>query len=163
AVATAARRAAVAGRSAAITTGRTVAPRDFHSSLLTHRHASLSASELRTERARSFLKVRRRVAHARPLVEQILLGLCVQPMFASFFLRALGVAAAWGVGALPIALGLARCPIAKLFHTPCPGCGMTRAMHLLLHGEIGPSLHMHALALPSLLASLLVMAATTWA
>jgi hypothetical protein len=39
---------------------------------------------------------------------------------------------------------------------------MTRAVHLLLHGEVQRSLQMHALAVPSLVASLLVMAATTW-
>src|SRR5215468_12039931 len=84
-------------------------------------------------------------------------------MIESFSVRALGVAGAWGIGALPVALGLARCPIAHLFHVPCPGCGMTRAVHLMLHGEVLRSLHMHALALPSIVASLLVMAATTWA
>jgi hypothetical protein len=36
-------------------------------------------------------------------------------------------------------------------------------MHLLAHGDIVQSLQMHALALPSLAASLLIMAATTWA
>src|SRR5262245_37622409 len=84
-------------------------------------------------------------------------------MFESFAWRALGVATAWGIGALPVALGLARCPIARLLHAPCPGCGMTRAMHLLAHGDVARSLHMHALAVPALAASLLVMAATTWA
>ena len=40
---------------------------------------------------------------------------------------------------------------------------MTRAVHLLVHGDFVQSLHMHALAVPSLAASLFVMAATTWA
>jgi hypothetical protein len=80
-----------------------------------------------------------------------------------FLMRALGVAAAWAVGAIPLALGLARCPVARWFHAACPGCGMTRAMHLLFYGEVARSLNMHPLAAPSLAASLLVMAATTWA
>jgi hypothetical protein len=84
-------------------------------------------------------------------------------MSESFYSRAFGVAGAWALGALPVLLGLARCPVARFLHAPCPGCGMTRAMHMLARGDLMQSLHMHALAVPSILASLLVMAATTWA
>jgi len=76
--------------------------------------------------------------------------------------RALGIALAWAIGAVPVALGLQRCPVAVFFHASCPGCGMTRAMHLLFHGEVLASLRMHPLALPSLAASGLIMLATTW-
>ncbi|HQY63485.1 MAG TPA: DUF2752 domain-containing protein [Polyangiaceae bacterium] len=30
---------------------------------------------------------------------------------------------------------------------PCPGCGMTRAVHLLFHGEVWAALRMHPLVL----------------
>jgi Protein of unknown function (DUF2752) len=78
-------------------------------------------------------------------------------------LRAVGVLLAWGFGALPAALGLLRCPVAQFAHHACPGCGLTRAVRLLAHGDVAASLHMHALALPQLLASAVVMLATTWA
>jgi hypothetical protein len=40
---------------------------------------------------------------------------------------------------------------------------MTRAILLLERGDVSASLHMHPLALPSLLASLLFMVGTVWA
>ncbi len=78
-------------------------------------------------------------------------------------LRAAGVALAWGLGALPAAAGLMRCPVALFAHHACPGCGLTRAARMLAHGDFAGSLHMHALALPQILASGLVVLATTWA
>jgi hypothetical protein len=60
------------------------------------------------------------------------------------------VLAATGVAA---ALGWIRCPLAALYHIPCPGCGMTRAMLLLATGHPGASLRMNALAVPVALAS----------
>lgn len=80
-------------------------------------------------------------------------------------LRAILVGWAWIVGALPAVLGLSPCPIAALTRVPCPGCGMTRAMRLLAAGDVGASLHMHPLAVPSVVATALVMMATvgvTW-
>ncbi len=74
--------------------------------------------------------------------------------------RAVGVAMVWALGYLPVALGSARCPMAEILGTPCPGCGMTRAMTLLWHGDVMGSLRMHPLAVPSAFASLFVMAAT---
>jgi Protein of unknown function (DUF2752) len=78
------------------------------------------------------------------------------------WLRALGVTAAWVVSALPVLLGRASCPMADIFGVPCPGCGMTRAVMLLARGDLAASVQMHALALPSLIASVLFMAATVW-
>jgi hypothetical protein len=75
------------------------------------------------------------------------------------------VAAVWGVAILPAALGWQKCTVAVLLHHPCPGCGMTRAMHLLLAGHVGESLHMHPFAVPVLAVWLLFMASTihaTW-
>lgn len=77
--------------------------------------------------------------------------------------RALGVAGAWILGALPAAVGVVRCPVALYIHHPCPGCGLTRAAHLFLHGDVASSLHMHALAVPQIAVSGLVMLATIWA
>ncbi|MBX3211655.1 MAG: DUF2752 domain-containing protein [Labilithrix sp.] len=70
------------------------------------------------------------------------------------------VASAWGIAALPYVLGAARCPTAQLFHVPCPGCGMTRAFHLLAEGALGPSLAMHALAVPTALCQAALAVAT---
>jgi len=78
-------------------------------------------------------------------------------------LRAVGVLGAWALCALPPALGAVRCPVALLTHHACPGCGMTRAARLFLHGDLAASLHMHAFVLPQLLATALVVLATTWA
>ncbi|MGH7439735.1 MAG: DUF2752 domain-containing protein, partial [Polyangiaceae bacterium] len=60
------------------------------------------------------------------------------------------VLAATGVAA---ALGWIRCPLAALYHIPCPGCGMTRAVLLLSTGHVGASLRMNPFAVPVALAS----------
>ena len=78
-------------------------------------------------------------------------------------LRAAAVAGVWFVAGLPAALGAQRCVIATLFHFPCPGCGMTRALRLLAAGHVGASLRMHPLAAPVLAAGALLMASTIWA
>lgn len=62
------------------------------------------------------------------------------------------VAFVWAIAALPFFVGAVRCPTAHLFRFPCPGCGMTRAFHLLALGRIGDSLAMHPMAVPTLLA-----------
>jgi hypothetical protein len=43
------------------------------------------------------------------------------------------------------------CPLRRLLHVPCPGCGGTRAVFLALHGDIVGSIHVHPLALPAAL------------
>ncbi len=45
-------------------------------------------------------------------------------------------------GALPF-----ECPVRAALGVPCPGCGMTRATHLLFHGELRAALQMHPLVL----------------
>jgi hypothetical protein len=77
-------------------------------------------------------------------------------------LRALGVAAVWAVAMLPALLGWQRCTVALLLHHPCPGCGMTRAMRLLLAGHVEASLRMHPFAVPVLGVWLLFMASTVY-
>jgi len=61
---------------------------------------------------------------------------------------AMGVLALWALVAVPALLGLQRCPFAVLLHIPCPSCGLTRAMRLLLAGRVDASLCMHPLAIP---------------
>lgn len=38
-----------------------------------------------------------------------------------------------------------RCPIFHLLHVQCPGCGATRAVHALLHGDLRRALDHNAL------------------
>ena len=76
-------------------------------------------------------------------------------------LRTMGVAGAWLFSALPLLVGV-RCNVARVFHAPCPGCGMTRAVHLLEAGDIVGSLRMHALTVPIALTSAFFAAATLW-
>jgi hypothetical protein len=38
-----------------------------------------------------------------------------------------------------------RCPIYLTTHWLCPGCGSTRALHALLHGDVSAALHFNAL------------------
>ena len=64
------------------------------------------------------------------------------------------VAAIWVLTAIPVVLGVSQCPVARFLHEPCPGCGMTRAIDLLVHGELGASFTMHPLAVPTLLVQL---------
>lgn len=76
--------------------------------------------------------------------------------------RAAAVLGVWALGALPAITGLMRCPSAMWFHRACPGCGMTRAAWLLVRGDLRGSLAMHPLAVPSMLATLLVVLALAW-
>jgi hypothetical protein len=84
------------------------------------------------------------------------------PPGGSRILRALGVAAAWAIGALPVATGWQQCVVARLLHHPCPGCGMTRALRLLAQGHVDASLQMHPLAVPVFAAVSLFVASTVW-
>ncbi len=68
----------------------------------------------------------------------------------------------WVAAALPAALRWQQCQFARMFHIPCPGCGMTRAVTLLLAGDWRGSLHMHPLALPVLAAGGTFALATVW-
>jgi len=54
------------------------------------------------------------------------------------------------------------CPMAGLLRVPCPGCGMTRAMHFAFHGDFASSFHMHPLALVITPFVLVVMTRNTW-
>ena|SRR5688572_12723529 len=55
-----------------------------------------------------------------------------------------GVALQLGLSAL--SLHTWQCPILSSTGVPCPGCGLTRAIVLLLQGELLESIHFHAFA-----------------
>ena len=78
------------------------------------------------------------------------------------FFRALLAVGLWGLAILPTLVGAQRCTFARAFHRPCPGCGMTRAIDLLLVGQWRASLHMHPLAVPMLLAGGAFALSTVW-
>lgn len=69
--------------------------------------------------------------------------------------RAAPITRAWRTGsvlaaALLLFWGFASasvpCTFARTLHMPCPGCGSTRAMLCLVHGDIAGALRMNALA-----------------
>jgi hypothetical protein len=76
--------------------------------------------------------------------------------------RAAAVASVWVLCAIPVAMGWQRCPVATFLHEPCPGCGMTRAIRLLLRGDVAGSLRMHPLAVPVLLVGVMIATASVW-
>jgi len=57
-----------------------------------------------------------------------------------------------GLAGVPLLLALKAkfplCVSAGLFGLPCPGCGLTRASLLLLHGDLGGALSLHPLVVP---------------
>ena len=67
-----------------------------------------------------------------------------------------------GIGAVAVAVVLARfdpnavdsvlppCPFLALTGWLCPGCGSTRALHALLHGDLGQALAMNPLLVVSM-------------
>ena len=77
-----------------------------------------------------------------------------QPAITRRLMAVLPVLLVWVVIGLPLVVPSYRCPSAVLTHRPCPGCGMTRAMLLLFDGDLGASLRMHPLAVPTTLAYL---------
>lgn len=77
-------------------------------------------------------------------------------------LRALLAILAWALAVTPALFGWQQCSFVRMFHRPCPGCGMTRAVELLLRGDWRGSLHMHPLAVPMLLAGGLFALSTVW-
>jgi Protein of unknown function (DUF2752) len=64
-----------------------------------------------------------------------------------------GAAAALFVAALAVVYNFSpteysfypRCPFYSLTHLLCPGCGATRALYCLLHGNWGEALHYNAM------------------
>lgn len=60
---------------------------------------------------------------------------------------------------LLVRLGLPswRCPFYMVFHRPCPGCGLSRAMAALLQGDVATAMRLHPFA-PLFLAGALLLA-----
>ncbi len=66
----------------------------------------------------------------------------------------------WGLGLAQLGLfwlGLPgwSCPFLQLLGIPCPGCGLTRAISLLAHGDLHAALAFHAFA-PLFLAGIIL-------
>ena len=68
----------------------------------------------------------------------------------------------WIVTAIPLLIGHPRCTFARFLHYPCPGCGLTRAAHLLASGRITESLAMQPLLVPILSTTIAFAACTVW-
>ena len=71
------------------------------------------------------------------------------------------------VGAcIPLSLltaGPSLCPFKLLTGLPCPGCGMTRSVVALLHGDPATSFYFHPLGLPMVAALVLMALVDAWA
>jgi len=55
--------------------------------------------------------------------------------------------------------GIIRCPVVRLVHLKCPGCGSLRAIYSILHGDIVTALKLNFLAvilLPVIFISLII-------
>lgn len=55
---------------------------------------------------------------------------------------------------------LPQCPVLSLTGWQCPGCGSTRALYSLLHGDVAQAFVMNPLLLASYLSALLLVAMT---
>ncbi|MBR33112.1 MAG: hypothetical protein CMN77_17570 [Spirochaetaceae bacterium] len=53
-------------------------------------------------------------------------------------------------------IGISFCIFYSLTGLPCPGCGMTRSVHFLMHGDLIHSLQYHPLGMITLLVCVLV-------
>lgn len=60
--------------------------------------------------------------------------------------RAAAYAAGIAAFAAVMASGLVKCPMALLFHVPCPACGSTRAARALASLDFAEALHMNPVA-----------------
>ncbi|NUQ60057.1 MAG: DUF2752 domain-containing protein [Anaerolineales bacterium] len=64
-----------------------------------------------------------------------------QPVFSAILEKRRAAAVLAGLGVVHIGLNLAglsfwSCPILSATGVPCPGCGLTRAVMQLLHGDV---------------------------
>ena len=70
--------------------------------------------------------------------------------------RKVAVALVFGcaVQATLVGIGLPgmACPVPRLFHVPCPGCGLTRASVALLSGHFAVAMTIHAFSILAVLA-----------
>jgi hypothetical protein len=88
----------------------------------------------------------------------------LQPLFAPMILANRSLCAALAglavllVGAQVLHISLWKCPCWVVFHIPCPGCGLTRAMQALVCGNPGLAWQFHPLAPVFLLTGVLLLA-----
>jgi hypothetical protein len=66
--------------------------------------------------------------------------------------RATAIGAPTLLAALLLLRSPPRCPLARHFHVPCPGCGLTRAARFLFAGDFPASLRLQPLLVPLMLA-----------
>ena len=69
----------------------------------------------------------------------------VSPAMRPATLLTLGLAVAALLPVSFVTSGPSVCPFKLLTGLPCPGCGMTRSVVTLLHGDLGASLYYHPL------------------
>ncbi|MDE6853715.1 MAG: DUF2752 domain-containing protein [Muribaculaceae bacterium] len=55
-----------------------------------------------------------------------------------------------------------KCPFRLLTGYDCPGCGIQRALHALLHGDVSKAWHYNAFAFAAIPVALLYIAAEAW-
>lgn len=58
--------------------------------------------------------------------------------------------------------GPSFCPLKVAIGLPCPGCGMTRSVVALMHGDVGASVFYHPLGVILVIASIAVAAIDGW-
>jgi hypothetical protein len=89
-------------------------------------------------------------------------GPSAPPPLRARVLRAAGFAFALGAVAFLLASAQVPCGFAHTFHVPCPGCGSTRAMLALAHGDLHSLVRYNPLA-PFMSALVLVLAVQAFA
>lgn len=61
-----------------------------------------------------------------------------------------------------VTTGPSFCPFKLMTGLPCPGCGMTRSVVALLHGDVTGSAYFHPLGVPFVLAMLALAITDAW-
>ena len=69
-------------------------------------------------------------------------------------------AVALGIAVAVLWSGFVRCPVAALFHVPCPSCGSTRAVRALVALDVRGAFHAHPVA--PVLVVLVAILAVRW-
>lgn len=72
-------------------------------------------------------------------------------------LRAVSLGVAAATLSAVLSTGGFGCPMLRVFHRPCPTCGTSRALSLLMRGQVSESLTLQPLALPAVICSWLVL------
>ncbi|MCC7369613.1 MAG: DUF2752 domain-containing protein [Chloroflexi bacterium] len=100
-------------------------------------------------------------------VPRVPLGDALRPLAEQAFRPALiGMAGLTAGALLPpdwVLHGPQLCIFKLMSGLPCPGCGLTRAVVLLMHGDLTGSLYYHPLAVFLVLAALLLVAVDAYA